>query len=345
MEPGDLKEPSAGIIELCENDNLNRFSQFLSKHGKYEFPTKEGWLKKKSPSLVKGWQKRYFVLSDKKLFYYKNEKRNKLLGVINFDQVAVEVQLKPQENPTQVVIIPMRHKRKFKLKSKTPEDLQTWKAALQETVNISEGRKNKSVHYSISSKFWRHESISDKDFRMRVTTGDIVLFRSKNLTAKLMRGLTRSQYDHVALALRYESGDIALLEATNNEGVNIVYWEDFYFNDWFREYDRIVFRHLEVHRTDQMVAELENFLEATLGKKYGISAKKIFSRFRNSEDDTEEKFFCSELVAAAYRQIGVLAESIAPSTIWPGDFSGTSTKLHLVKARLCPEQVIDINLR
>mmetsp|Transcript_13139 Transcript_13139/g.19170 ORF Transcript_13139/g.19170 Transcript_13139/m.19170 type:complete len:240 (-) Transcript_13139:380-1099(-) len=239
----------------------------------------------------------------------------------------------------------MRHKRKFKLKSKTPEDLQSWKAALQETVNISEGKKNKSVHYSISSKFWRHESISDKDFRMRVTTGDIVLFRSKNLAAKLMRGLTRSQYDHVALALRYESGDIALLEATNNEGVNIVYWEDFYFNDWFREYDRIVFRHLEVHRTDKMVAELENFLEATLGKKYGISAKKIFSRFRNSEHETEEKFFCSELVAAAYRQIGVLAESIAPSTIWPGDFSGTSTKLHLVKARLCPEQVIDINLR
>ena len=47
-----------------------------------------GWVEKQSPSLFKVWQKRYFVLKDRMLFYYKTKAdydQNKTCkGIINF---------------------------------------------------------------------------------------------------------------------------------------------------------------------------------------------------------------------------------------------------------------------
>ncbi|KAM8866814.1 pleckstrin homology domain-containing family A member 6 isoform 3-T3 [Synchiropus picturatus] len=42
--------------------------------------TKEGWLYKQASSGVKQWNKRWFVLSDRCLFYYKDEKEDSVLG-------------------------------------------------------------------------------------------------------------------------------------------------------------------------------------------------------------------------------------------------------------------------
>jgi hypothetical protein len=44
--------------------------------------TKEGWLKKKSPSAFGGLQKRYFVLRDAMLYYYKEQGDSNPKGVI-----------------------------------------------------------------------------------------------------------------------------------------------------------------------------------------------------------------------------------------------------------------------
>jgi hypothetical protein len=53
---------------------------------------------KKSPALLKVWQKRYFVLNLKTLKYYKNESDylNKLKpkGTINFNQISAEYAVK-----------------------------------------------------------------------------------------------------------------------------------------------------------------------------------------------------------------------------------------------------------
>ncbi|KAF6732302.1 Pleckstrin homology domain-containing family A member 6 [Oryzias melastigma] len=42
--------------------------------------TKQGWLYKQASSGVKGWNKRWFVLTDRCLFYYKDEKEDTVLG-------------------------------------------------------------------------------------------------------------------------------------------------------------------------------------------------------------------------------------------------------------------------
>lgn len=43
---------------------------------------KEGWLKKKSPSAFGGQQKRWFVLKEAMLYYYKDQSDNDPKGVI-----------------------------------------------------------------------------------------------------------------------------------------------------------------------------------------------------------------------------------------------------------------------
>lgn len=55
---------------------------------------KIGFLQKKSPSLLGGWQDRFIVLKDRKLKYYKSNKAADMQvpkGVINFDQFSCSI--------------------------------------------------------------------------------------------------------------------------------------------------------------------------------------------------------------------------------------------------------------
>ena len=45
----------------------------------------EGYLMKYSPSFLKGWQKRYVILKDKRLYYKKTKEQPYPNGVVNFD--------------------------------------------------------------------------------------------------------------------------------------------------------------------------------------------------------------------------------------------------------------------
>lgn len=55
--------------------------------------TKAGWLYKQASSGVKQWNKRWFVLVDRCLFYYKDEKQESILGsipLLSFRVAAVQ---------------------------------------------------------------------------------------------------------------------------------------------------------------------------------------------------------------------------------------------------------------
>ena len=57
-------------------------------------PIKEGWLHKKSRNFLNRWEKRFFILTDSKLFYYDNEKKLKVKGAINFLVASCQAQVK-----------------------------------------------------------------------------------------------------------------------------------------------------------------------------------------------------------------------------------------------------------
>ncbi len=51
----------------------------------------KGYLMKQSPHLLRGWQKRYVVVQDRKLSYYKDREEGgrQLMGYLDFDSIRV----------------------------------------------------------------------------------------------------------------------------------------------------------------------------------------------------------------------------------------------------------------
>ena len=96
--------------------------------------------------------------------------------------------------------------------------------------------------------------MSEDKFLRESKTGDILLFRysliyyerltipdrTQTIAARLQRSVTRSDYDHVALLLKYSDGDIVLLEATGLEGVGVCKWSTFKRNNWHTLYDKYI---------------------------------------------------------------------------------------------------------
>jgi hypothetical protein len=70
--------------------------------------------------------------------------------------------------------------------------------------------------------------------------------------------------------------------------------------------------------------KLEEFIRNVIGLKYRLSAAKIFKKTCEVDEDTfngDKSYFCSELVASAYRCLGLLPKDVPASQYWPGNFS------------------------
>ena len=70
-------------------------SNFKGKHQIFNNAPKnllivlEGWLQKKSPHIVQGWQSRYCRLIDRKFMYYKEKDLENPMGVLDFDMISL----------------------------------------------------------------------------------------------------------------------------------------------------------------------------------------------------------------------------------------------------------------
>ena len=72
--------------------------------------------------------------------------------------------------------------------------------------------------------------------------------------------------DHVAIILRYASGNIVLFEALGEIGVTLTDWSDFVEHKWHEAYKKIVYRRLICKRTPEMLNEFESFIKVAIFK-------------------------------------------------------------------------------
>eukprot|EP00455_Lapot_gusevi_P048857 TRINITY_DN6820_c0_g1_i7.p2 TRINITY_DN6820_c0_g1~~TRINITY_DN6820_c0_g1_i7.p2 ORF type:complete len:108 (+),score=30.14 TRINITY_DN6820_c0_g1_i7:55-378(+) len=103
-------------------------------------------------------------------------------------------------------------------------------------------------------------------------------------------------------------------------------------------------RHLETKITKDMASALQAFIKTVLGKKYEWTPMKMYRR--NSVVDissNDRTFFCSELVARAYKSMGLLRESLSSGAYLPGSFSARSNLVLLNGAQLSDEYEIEFN--
>jgi hypothetical protein len=119
--------------------------------------------------------------------------------------------------------------------------------------------------------------------------------------------------DHVAMVLKFETDpdEVYYLDATSNRGVSISKWSIIraYVGEF---YEKVVLRHLDIERGDDMITKLEVLLKESVGNKYGLSAGKYLLGRASVKPkkgkfiDEDRTFQCSELVAKAYKILGVL---------------------------------------
>lgn len=301
-------------------------------------PERCGWLLKRTNNPFKKWQRRYFVLQSKKLRYYHKESDSKPAGSFNFDLTTLTLQLIRQSKDTELVLQPLCSKRKFRLKAEDYRELEAWAVSINEHICASQGRLGNVMSVSRTAKFWRWDRITNKHFTTLAATGDILLFSGRDWAAKAQRFVTRSKYDHVALLLRYSSDQLAILEATSLEGVRVLLWTDFLKFKWHLLYSRLVYRPLEYERSGKMLRELEVFIREVRGMQFQLSAAKLMGK--SSDSETQKGYFCSELLATAFKRCGLLRPEAVASKYWPGHFS-TEKRLELQSAELGEELQID----
>lgn len=88
MPRSNLNVPTGQPFEMPEG--LGSSNSIAIRHGKSAAAKLnpndfEGYLQKYSPSMLKGWQKRYVILKDRKLYYKKTHEQPYPNGVLNFD--------------------------------------------------------------------------------------------------------------------------------------------------------------------------------------------------------------------------------------------------------------------
>lgn len=304
---------------------------------------KTGWLMKQSDNILKTWSWRFFVLNESRLLYYRKMNDLHPAGVINFNQVCAKLEVFNPERPRMLRIRILGITYSFNIKSPSPFDLADWALHLQSHIDASQGKVNEISLVNVGEKLWKHERVSEYFFRTHASTGDLILFRNKDIGSVIQRGFTRSSYDHVALLLCYTSGKICLLEAIQSTGVNLLLWSDFKKYQWNLLTERIVHRKLEFERTEESLVKLEEFVNKVVGKAYKLSTRKIVMKNPQKKPGDETDFFCSELIASAYKVLGVLSEEEISNRFLPGSFAEDGN-LQLIGAKLGPECVIDFDL-
>lgn len=312
---------SAAVIEPLKGESL---------------PYIQGWIKKRTNAFFSKWPTRYFILENQSLYCYTSQTQDKFLGGINFNKISITLTAFPKSR--ELHLVPLSAKGSVKLRFTTLIDLENWEDALKTHINTSRGKKKALIDYPL----WTLNRISIEEFKILADSGDLMLFKSNTVASSMQRVFSLSDYDHVALIYKYPTGELAFLESTNAKGVELCYWDDFLAYSWGQCYSKMVYRKLSTNTRQELSQNLDRFIKKVIGKKFGIGAKKLISRITMNQV-SDESYFCSELVAKAYQEVGVLGKVKPASSFWPGDFC-EKKKLLLINSSLQLEQVLDFRI-
>ncbi|KAM4588234.1 pleckstrin homology domain-containing family A member 6 isoform 4-T4 [Odontesthes bonariensis] len=113
-------------------------SNSLRRNPKAEI-TKQGWLYKQASSGVKQWNRRWFVLTDRCLFYYKDEKEDTVLGSLPLLSFRIG-EVEPSDNITRKFAFKAKHAgtRTYYFSTESPEEQQAWIRAMRGAAEVRE---------------------------------------------------------------------------------------------------------------------------------------------------------------------------------------------------------------
>ncbi|KAI4837111.1 PH domain-containing protein [Plasmodium brasilianum] len=297
---------------------------------------KEGYLEKKCSNSWCGYAKRWFLLKNKKLYYFKTKESLRPSGVLDLELIHMNInydhgvnrkrnaddcflcnirkflytnnisdafphfgyciESRMYKNESLLILNPQNTKVKFYLRG-NDKDICEWYSLLSNSM-INKKITTQPKFIFSENNFWKIDRISVDVFESIADTGDIVLFRSNVVSAKLQRMLTRGEYDHIGMILRNDKNNLFLLEALSNMGIVLTPWDLFRKNRWNEAYARIALRRLTWDNSEENLRNLLNFLKNTIGKKYNL---KIIN-FITPKSAGTDSYFCSELIGECWKK-------------------------------------------
>jgi len=175
------------------------------------------------------------------------------------------------------------------------------------------------------------KSIMASEFQDKVRSGDILLFKTDNLSGKVIRKFTAGDWDHIALCFNFANGKCGILESLQNTGVAAFLWDDLLKSKAHVEYKKVAVRPLLLprHLKKHTLQKIEKFIyEASQSKlHYGLGATKWLRKKSVMTEtwDEQRTYFCSELVAKCLKRVGLLRPNPASCQYLPCDFSGAKS--------------------
>lgn len=207
----------------------------------------EGLVEKQSPSFHKMWQKRYFVLKNRMLFYYKSkadyESQKTCKGVLNFQQICVKAVYNANELKVQLALL--GSKRCFALKFQNQAEFEIWQAKLNHSIDRSSGKQKELSLGDYTDdvnqlfEFWRFLRVPEALFLAQADIGDIILCLQKK---KFSLSNRLQAIEEICLILKLDTdvdnfgggqkqneSELYVLRAgtTKQQAVILQKWEDF----------------------------------------------------------------------------------------------------------------------
>jgi hypothetical protein len=191
---------------------------------------------------------------------------------------------------------------------------------------------------------------SYESIRGDLKTGDLVLFSGTKALSMGIKWFTGSKWSHIGMVLRLPEWNIVLIwesttlsnltdieTGTETQGVQLVP-----LSERVKTYEGdITIRKLEgVERTPELMNSLRDLREDFKGRPYEESKiellKSAYDGIWGENEEDLSSLFCSELVAEAYKTIGLLPDRMPANEYTPKDFS-EKENLMLIRGSLGPE--------
>jgi hypothetical protein len=179
----------------------------------------------------------------------------------------------------------------FSLRCKVESEFKNWAVHFYTEIEGSLGAKRQIAVKN--DRYLEDYIISQSQFEAFVDTGDVLLFRGNTTNARALRTVMASDYDHVAIFLRDLEKKIYIIEATGTYGVSALSLDCFLENEWYKDYDKLIYRKLEVSRTEGFYNNFINFANKVLGLKYDLTVNKLMRQKSLANGQEEEGYFCS----------------------------------------------------
>jgi hypothetical protein len=94
------------------------------------------------------------------------------------------------------------------LKPSDAKDFKKWKEILEQVINYQAKENKVMIKTLVKPLYDSKDTIAEKSFIQTAETGDILLFYTKNTGAQFQRWITNSDFDHVAMVVKFGKNDL-----------------------------------------------------------------------------------------------------------------------------------------